>query len=94
MLCFFTQPKEDNNQFKNRKPPETARKANCVDLWIQTVISKVFKEHSFSLVGGVEIGSQGRKGVWQDCAWQSRIFHMQLCLSWEAQLWNETDCTT
>ena len=64
-LCFLNQ-KENNNQFKNKNPPElpenrTVRKSDNQGLKEETSIQT-------RLVGGVEMGSQGgedtRQSYW------------------------------
>ena len=56
-FAFPQNQKKDNNQFKNKKKPRTARKLNCMD-GSQTT-KELKKKYLFILVGRVKTGNQG-----------------------------------
>ena len=63
MLHILAQPKEGNNHFKNEN------NQNCQQIKLYRILrtKELNKKHSSRLVGGVEMGGQGREdqgGSW------------------------------
>ena len=58
--------KKDNNKFKNNQ--------NCqkIKLCGSPTTKELKKKHSFRLVGGAEMCSQGREDAWQGSGWKTR----------------------
>ena len=87
---------------------KTKSNQNCqkIKLCGSLTTKELKKKHSSRLVGGVGMGSQGRKDVWQGSgwwtwqvrqwggAWRTRWSHICMHINWEEQLENEIDCTT
>ena len=53
-LCILTQPKEDNNKFKNKKKPQNCQK---IKLYGNPLIRELKKKHPSRPIGGAETGS-------------------------------------
>ena len=54
ILCLIAQPKEGQQQLKNKKQPELAENRT---VW-KSETKEIKKKHSSRLVGGAETGSQ------------------------------------
>ena len=67
-VCLHNQTK-DNNKFKNKN------NQNCqkIKLYGSPTTKELKKKHSSRLVGGAEMGSQGRKDSKQGCGWRTRV---------------------
>ena len=71
MLCLFVQPKKEiaHSKTKNHQ---------TIKLNGSLTAKELKKKHSSRLVGGREIGSQGRKASWQGSGWRTRQARQQL----------------
>ena len=76
---------------------------NCQnnELYRSPTTMELKKKHSSRLVGGAEMGSQGREHTWQGDRrgrrsghWRTGQSHICLWINWEEQLGIETDPTT
>ena len=67
-LRLLAQPKEGQQQFKNKKQPELTENRTA---W-KSDTKEIKKKHSSRPVGGVEMGSRGREDSRQGSGWQTQ----------------------
>ena len=64
-LCLLAQPKEGQQQFKDKKTTKTDRKSKPHR---SLTTKEIKKKHSSRPVGGAETGSQDRRDSWRQLA--------------------------
>ena len=67
------------------------QKCQKIKLYGSLTIKELKKKHSFSLVGGAEMG---REDAQQGGGWRTRWSHICMLINWEEQLGAETDNAT
>ena len=75
---------------------KTKNNQNClrIELYGSPTTKKLKKKHSFRPVGGVEMGSWGRKDALQGGGWWTRWSHIYVRINWKEQLGSETHYAT
>ena len=70
-----------------QKITRTARKSKLYG----SLTNKEIKKHPPQLIGGVEMGSQGRDDLWQGGGWRTGQSYIHTWMNQEEQLGSETD---
>ena len=86
--CTTKRKKTTDLKTKNNK------KCQKIELYGSLTNKELKKKHSFTLVGGVGMGSQVREDVWKGGGWWTRQSHICMQINQEEQLGSETDHVT
>ena len=65
-----------------------------IELYGSLITKELKKKHSSRLVGGAEMGSQGREDAQEGGSWQTRWSHIHVQIIQEGKLGSEADCAT